>query len=119
MDEDGYLYFKSRSKDIVIRGGTNIYPAEVESFIRTHSNVIDCQVVGVPDARVGEELYAWIKLKPNTKLTLDELKQFCSGKIAHFKVPRYMKIVNSFPINPNGKVLKNKIAEMARKDLNL
>jgi acyl-CoA synthetase (AMP-forming)/AMP-acid ligase II len=91
----------------------------VEAYLRTHPKVIDCSVVGVPDKRVGEEVCAWFKLKPECELTIEEVKQFCKGNIAHFKVPRYMKIVDGFPTNPNGKVLKNKILEMAKKDLNL
>ena len=114
MDEDGYLYFKSRSKDIIIRGGTNIYPAEIEAFIRTNPKVIDLCVFGVPDERLGEEIGAWIRLKPNTTLTLSELKSFCDGKIANFKIPKYMKIVDALPINPNGKVMRNKIMEIAK-----
>ena len=99
--------------------GANIYPAEVESFLRTHPKVIDANVIGVPDERVGEEVLAWFKLQPGVILTIDEVKEFCKGKIAHFKVPRYMKVVESFPTNPNGKVLKNKILEIAKQDLNI
>ena len=87
--------------------------------MRTHPKVIDANVIGVPDKRVGEEVCVWFKLKPGSNLTIDEVKEFCKGKIAHFKVPRYMKIVDSFPTNPNGKVLKNKILELAKIDLNL
>lgn len=119
VDEEGYLYFQSRSKDIIIRGGANIYPAEVESFLRTHPSVVDANVIGVPDERVGEEVLAWFKLKPGTNITIEDVKEFCKGKIAHFKVPRYIKVVENFPTNPNGKVLKNKILEMAKKDLNI
>ena len=119
MDEDGYLYFKSRCKDIIIRGGVNIYPAEVESYLRTHSNVLDVSVVGVPDDRVGEEVFAWIKFKPGASLTYDEIKKFCTGNIAVFKIPKYMKSLDAFPINANGKVLKAKLVEMAKQELNL
>jgi fatty-acyl-CoA synthase len=119
MDEQGYLYFKSRCKDIIIRGGVNIYPAEVEAFLRTHPKVLDAAVVGVPDKRFGEEVCAWLKLKPNETMTYDELKKFCTGNIAVFKIPKYMKVVDAFPINANGKMMKNKIVEMAKKDLNL
>lgn len=116
MDNDGYLYFKSRSKDIIIRGGVNIYPAEVESFLRTNPKVVDVAVVGVPDERFGEEVCAWVKLKQGETLTYEEMKSFCAGNIAVFKIPKYMKIVDNFPINPNGKVMKIKIAEMAKNE---
>jgi fatty-acyl-CoA synthase len=114
MDEDGFLYFKSRSKDIIIRGGTNIYPAEVEAFIRTNPKIIDACVFGIPDERLGEEVAVWIRIKPNTNFTLDELKLFCEGQIAKFKIPKYMKIVDAFPFNPNGKVMRNIIIEKAK-----
>ncbi len=87
--------------------------------MRTHPSVIDANVIGVPDERVGEEVLAWFKLKPGTNMTIEDVKEFCKGKIAHFKVPRYIKVVENFPTNPNGKVLKNKILEMAKKDLNI
>jgi fatty-acyl-CoA synthase len=108
------LYFKSRSKDIIIRGGTNIYPAEVEAFIRTNPKIIDACVFGIPDERLGEEVAVWIRIKPNTNFTLDELKLFCEGQIAKFKIPKYMKIVDAFPFNPNGKVMRNIIIEKAK-----
>ena len=119
MDEHGYLYFKSRSKEVIIRGGANIYPAEVEAFLRTHHNVIDISVFGVPDERMGEEVAAWVKLKPNTKLSVDEIKEFCKGRVSHFKVPRYLKVVDSFPINANNKLLKNVMQEQFVKELGL
>jgi fatty-acyl-CoA synthase len=119
MDKDGYIYFKSRNKDIIIRGGANLYPAEIESFLRNHPSISDVQVFGVPDERVGEEICAWIKLKANEKLKETELKAYCKGNISHFKVPRYVKFVDSFPINANNKVLKNVMREKAIKELNL
>ncbi len=93
--------------------------AEVEAFIRTNPKVIDACVVGVPDERVGEEIAVWLKVKPNETITIDELKKFCEGKIAYFKVPKYLKIVDAYPINANGKILKHKVAEMAKANLKL
>lgn len=119
MDEDGYLYFKSRSKDIIIRGGTNIYPAEVEAFLRTNPKVIDVCVFGVPDTRLGEEVAAWFRLKPNQTLSIEDVIAFCEDKIAKFKIPKYIKIVDNFPINPNGKVMRNKVIELAKAELKL
>ena len=119
MDSEGYLYFKSRSKDVIIRGGANIYPAEVEAFLRTNPKIMEVHVFGVPDQRLTEEVCAWIKLKPNETLTDDELRQFCKGNISQFKIPRYIKFVNSFPVNVNGKVLRNVMEEMSKQEFNL
>ena len=118
MDESGYLYYKTRSKELVIRGGVNVYPAEIERFFRTHESVLECFVVGVPDARFGEELCAWVKLKPDAKpVSIEEFKEFCQGKIAYFKVPKYIKIVDSFPISATGKVQKFKMQDQMKKEL--
>ncbi|CAF0973055.1 unnamed protein product [Brachionus calyciflorus] len=119
MDEHGYLYFKSRAKEIVIRGGVNIYPAEVERFLRTNEKVLECFVVGVPDERFGEELCAWVKLKSNNEMNEKELKDFCKDKIAYFKIPKYVKFVDSFPINATGKVQKFKMVEQMKNELKL
>ena len=119
MDEHGYIYFKSRNKDLIIRGGANLYPAEIESFIRTHPSIVDAQVFGVPDERHGEEVCAWIKVKEGEKLTEEDIKAFCKGNISHFKIPRYIKFVDAFPINANQKVLKMVMREKAIAELNL
>ena len=116
MDEDGYLYYKSRSKDIIIRGGTNIYPAEIEAFIRTNPKIIGACVFGIPDERLGEEVAVWLIVKPNMDFTINDLKSFCDGQIAQFKIPKYLKLVDSFPINANGKVMRNKIIEIAKEE---
>ena len=97
MDEDGYLRIVGRIKDMVIRGGENIYPREVEEFLYTHPQIADVQVIGVPDERYGEELMAWVILRGDAELTEDDVKDFCRGKIAHFKIPRYVKFVDGFP----------------------
>lgn len=115
----GYIYFKSRAKEVIIRGGVNIYPAEVERFLRTHPDILDCYVVGVPDERVGEEVCVWIKLKPDTNVSIEQIKEFCKGNIAHFKIPKFVKFVDSFPINATGKVQKFKMTEQMKKELNL
>jgi fatty-acyl-CoA synthase len=117
MDEKGCVTFKSRAKEVIIRGGVNIYPAEIESFIRTHECVFDAYCFGLPDSRVGEEVGLWVKLKPNAQLTKESLLEYCSGKIAYFKIPKHIKFVESFPINANGKVQKFKMTEQMQKEL--
>ena len=90
MDDEGYVNIVGRIKDMVIRGGENIYPREIEEFLYTHPDVSDAQVIGVPDAKYGEELMAWVRLRPGaTPLTAEELRAFCAGKLAHYKIPRY------------------------------
>ena len=111
MDEDGYVRLTGRLKDMIIRGGENIYPVEIESFLLTNPKISEAQIIGVPDAVLGEELYAWIKLKHGESATEDELKEFCKGKIAHYKIPRYFRFVDEFPMTASGKILK---AEMRR-----
>ena len=119
MDEAGYLNIAGRIKDMVIRGGENIYPREVEEFLYTHPAIDDVQVIGVPDAKFGEELCAWVKLRPGSSLTEDELRAFCSGKIAHYKIPRYLRISDDFPMTIPGKVQKFKMREVSTTELNL
>jgi fatty-acyl-CoA synthase len=120
MDENGYTFFKSRAKEVIIRGGVNIYPAEIESFLRTHDQIQDVYCFGFPDDRVGEEVCVWVKLKstadPNV-VTQEALTKFCENKIAYFKVPKYIKFVNAFPINQNGKVQKFKMLEQMKNEL--
>jgi fatty-acyl-CoA synthase len=107
MDEQGYLNIVGRIKDMVIRGGENIYPREIEEFLYTHPDVVDAQVIGVPDARYGEELMAWVRLRQGAPvLTADGLREFCAGKLAHYKVPRYVHLVDEFPMTVTGKVRK-------------
>ncbi len=102
MDEEGYISIVGRSKDMVIRGGENIYPREVEEFLYTHPAVSDVQVTGVPDEKYGEELVAWVILKEGEDLTEDELKAFCKGKITHFKIPRYVQVHRRLPDDRDG-----------------
>ena len=119
MDEDGYVNIVGRIKDMVIRGGENIYPREVEEFLYTHPAVEDVQVIGLPDPKFGEELMAWIKPKPGHSITLDEVKAFCDGKIAHYKVPRYLRLADEFPMTVTGKIRKVEMRERSIAELGL
>jgi fatty-acyl-CoA synthase len=119
MDEDGYIKIVGRSKDMVIRGGENIYPREIEEFLYTHPAVLDVQVVGVPDAKYGEQLLAAIRLQPGASVTEDEIREFCRDTIAHYKVPAYVCFVDEFPMTVTGKVQKYKLREQAIEDLGL
>ncbi len=119
MDEAGYVNIVGRSKDMIIRGGENVYPREVEEFLYTHPAIEDVQVIGVPDARYGEELCAWVRLRRGQELTEEELKAYCAGKIAHFKVPRYVRFTDEFPMTVTGKVQKYKMREMSTAELGL
>ena len=112
MDDDGYLAITGRIKDMIIRGGENVYPREIEEFLYTHPDVVDAQVVGVPDAKYGEEVMAWVKLKPGApSMTASSLKEFCTGKLAHYKIPRYVHLVEEFPMTVTGKVRKVEMRE--------
>lgn len=106
MDEQGFCRIVGRAKDMIIRGGENIYPAELEDFFHTHPQVQDVQVVGVKDNRMGEEICACIRLKKGEKTTAEEIKAFCKGKISHFKIPRYIVFVTDYPLTVSGKVWK-------------
>jgi fatty-acyl-CoA synthase len=119
IDDDGYVRVVGRIKDMVIRGGENVYPREIEEFLHTHPEISDVQVIGVPDERYGEELMAWIVHAPGAALDEQALRDFCQGKIAHFKVPRYFKLADSFPMTVTGKVQKFKMRESAIEELGL
>ena len=119
MDGEGYVNIVGRIKDMVIRGGENVYPREIEEFLYRHPKVQDVQVVGVPDQKFGEELCAWIIVKPGQQLTDAEVREFCKGKIAHYKVPRYLKFVPEFPMTVTGKIQKFKIREAMVAELGL
>ncbi|HEU5020126.1 MAG TPA: AMP-binding protein [Pseudolabrys sp.] len=106
LDEDGYCNIVGRIKDMVIRGGENVYPREIEEFLFRHPDVEAVQVVGVPDTKYGEELCAWVKLKPDANVRGEDIQAFCKGQIAHYKIPRYIKFVDSFPMTVTGKVQK-------------
>ncbi|HEY3049048.1 MAG TPA: AMP-binding protein [Polaromonas sp.] len=119
MDAEGYVNIVGRIKDMVIRGGENIYPREIEEFLYRHPKVQDVQVVGVPDSKYGEELCAWIIVKPGQTLDEDEIRAFCKGQIAHYKVPRYIRFVNEFPMTVTGKIQKFKIRDAMKDQLGL
>ena len=119
MDADGYLSIVGRSKDMVIRGGENVYPREVEEFLFTHPDVVDVQVVGVPDTKYGEELCAWVRLAEGSALTGEQLRAWCNGKLAHYKVPRYVRLTDEFPMTVTGKVQKFKMRETSIDELGL
>ncbi len=114
MDDEGYIAITGRIKDMVIRGGENIYPREIEEFLYGHPDILDAQVIGVPDAKYGEELMAWIRLRENAApLTAEALRAYCTGKLAHYKIPRYVHIVDEFPMTVTGKIRKIEMREMA------
>lgn len=119
MDDEGYINIAGRIKDVIIRGGENISPREIEEFFYAHPEIEDVQVIGVPDERFGEVIMAWIKPRPGHSLTEDSLKAYCKDRIAHYKVPRYWKFVDGFPITITGKVRKVEMREIAVKELGL
>jgi fatty-acyl-CoA synthase len=119
MDVDGYVNIVGRIKDMVIRGGENVYPREVEEFLYTHPDVVDVQVIGVPDAKYGEEIMAWIRVREGASVTSDDIAAFCKGKIAHYKVPRYVHVTDEFPMTVTGKVQKYLMREASIEMLGL
>jgi fatty-acyl-CoA synthase len=119
MDSEGYINIVGRIKDLIIRGGENVYPREIEEFLYTHPQISDVQVIGVPDARYGEEIAAWVKVKAGEEVTIEELKAFCKDKIAHYKIPRYFKFVNEFPMTISGKAQKFQMRQQATEELGL
>jgi len=120
MDEDGFVAITGRIKDMVIRGGENIYPREIEEFLYTHPDILDAQVIGVPDTKYGEELMVWLRLREGAeKIDASSLREFCKGRIAHFKIPRYVHCVDQFPMTVSGKVRKVEMREQALQILGL
>ncbi|GEC89941.1 AMP-binding protein [Brevibacillus brevis] len=113
VDEEGYYRITGRLKDMIIRGGENIYPREVEEFLYTHPKVLDVQIVGVPDAKYGEQVLACIRVKPHETLSEEEVRNYCEGKIAHYKIPRYIQFVDEYPMTASGKIQKFKLREQA------
>jgi fatty-acyl-CoA synthase len=112
MRADGYLNITGRAKDMIIRGGENIYPREVEEFLYTHSKIAEVQITGLPHERFGEIVLAWIRLKPGESATPDEIREFCNGQIAKFKIPESIRFVDSFPTTVSGKIQKFRMREM-------
>jgi fatty-acyl-CoA synthase len=120
MREDGYCTIVGRIKDMVIRGGENIYPREIEEFLYSHPDIADVQVIGVPDEKYGEELCAWVRLREGApELTAATLREFCNGKLAHYKVPRYVQVVDEFPMTVTGKIRKVEMREKSVAELGL
>ena len=119
MDEDGYVNIVGRIKDMVIRGGENVYPREIEEVLFEHPAVGSAQVIGVPDERMGEELMAWVQVHEGAEVGEDDLRVFCRERLAHFKVPRYVKFVDEFPMTVTGKIQKYKMREQAIAELGL
>ncbi|TFW41262.1 AMP-binding protein [Pseudomonas fluorescens] len=117
MDEQGYVCIAGRNKDMIIRGGENVYPRELEEFFFTHPAVADVQVIGIPDERYGEEIVAWVKCHPGHVTDAEELQAWCKGRIAHFKTPRYFKFVEAFPMTVTGKIQKFRMREITLKEL--
>lgn len=119
MDEEGYVNIVGRIKDVILRGGENIYPREIEEYLYTHPDIEDVQVIGVPDEKFGEEVMAWVKLKSGHTISETKLREFCQGQIAHYKIPRYWKFVDGFPITVTGKIRKVEMREVSIKELGL
>lgn len=119
MDEEGYVKIVGRLKEMVIRGGENIYPREIEEFFHTNRKIEDAYVIGVPDEKYGEELMVWVKLRDKETMTEEELREFCNGKIARYKIPRYIKFVDSFPMTVAGKIRKGEMRDISIAELGL
>lgn len=119
MDDEGYIRIVGRNKDMIIRGGENVYPREIEEFLFTHAAVADVQVIGVPDSKYGEEIVAWVKLHPGHTVEAEALRDYCKGRIAHFKIPRHIKFVSDFPMTISGKVQKFRMREISVVELGI
>ncbi len=119
IDNEGYVKIVGRIKDMIIRGGENIYPREIEEFLYTHPSISDVQVIGVPDIKFGEAVMAWVRFKEGETLSLEDIKQFCKGQIAHFKTPQYIRVTETFPMTVTGKVRKVEMREISIKELGL
>lgn len=119
MDEEGYITISGRIKDLIIRGGENISPKEIEDFLYTYPNILDVQIIGVPSEKFGEEVMAWVKVRKGFQVTEEELLNYCKGRIAHYKVPKYWKFVDEFPMTISGKVRKVEMREVSVKELGL
>jgi fatty-acyl-CoA synthase len=119
MDDEGYVNIVGRIKDMIIRGGENVYPREIEEFLLSIGGVSDAYVIGVPSERYGEEVMGWVKLREGVSLTADELRAACVGRIATYKIPRYWKLADSFPMTVTGKVQKFRMRQLAIEELEL
>ncbi|AZA80448.1 AMP-binding protein [Chryseobacterium lactis] len=119
MDKDGYITISGRIKDLIIRGGENISPKEIEDFLYTYTHILDVQIIGIPSEKFGEEVMAWIKVRKGFTITEEELQEYCKGRIAHYKVPKYWKFVDDFPMTISGKIRKVEMREISMKELGL
>ncbi len=119
MDNDGYVNIVGRIKDMIIRGGENVYPREIEEFLYGHPKIQDVQVIGVPDAKYGEEVMAWVRTEDGASLSVEEVREFCQGRIAHYKVPRYVHVTDEFPMTVTGKIQKYKLRDLAIEEFEL
>jgi fatty-acyl-CoA synthase len=119
MGENGYVNIVGRTKDMISRGGEKVFPREVEDFLYTHPKISEVQVIGIPSRKYGEEVMAWVKLKPGEAATAEELQEFCKGKIAYFKIPTYFKFTDEFPMTVTGKIQKFRMKEISTKELGL
>jgi fatty-acyl-CoA synthase len=117
MDSDGYVKIVGRIKDLIIRGGENVSPRELEEFLYTHPDIIDVQVVGVPDKKYGEEICAFVQVRPGAAVDVEQIRRFCEERIAHYKIPRHVIGIESFPMTVTGKIQKYKLRELAMKTL--
>jgi fatty-acyl-CoA synthase len=114
MDDESYVNIVGRIKDMIIRGGENVYPREIEEFLYSHPDIVDVQVIGVPDEKYGEEIMAWVKVRDGSEpVTAESLRAFSQGRIAHFKIPRYVRVTDEFPMTVTGKIQKYKMREEA------
>lgn len=119
MDKDGYITISGRIKDLIIRGGENISPKEIEDFLYTYTNILDVQIIGVPSEKFGEEVMAWVKVRKGFTITAEELQEYCKGKIAHYKIPKHWKFVDEFPMTISGKIRKVEMREISMRELGL
>jgi fatty-acyl-CoA synthase len=119
MNDKGYIHLTGRAKDMIIRGGENVYPREVEEFLYAHPKVAEVQVVGIPDERLGEVVVAWIRLKASNSATAEEIRDFCEGQIAYFKIPQHVRFVDEFPMTVTGKIQKFRMREIEIKERGL
>jgi fatty-acyl-CoA synthase len=119
MDKDGYVRMVGRLKEMVIRGGENLYPREIEEFLHQHPKISDVYVIGVPDVKYGEELCAWVKVEEGSTLTEEEIRSFCDGKIARMKIPRYYRFCDTFPMTVTGKIQKGEMQKVSIAELGL
>jgi fatty-acyl-CoA synthase len=119
MDNYGYCKITGRLKNMIIRGGENIYPRDIEEYLYTHPDIVDVHVFGAPDKTYGEEVAAWIKIRSGSNLNEDDIRSFCKGNISHQKIPKYIKFVDEFPMTANGKIQKFKMREILIEELGL